>query len=95
LELFVNQIEGSGIGIGIKDDSTHCSDNGGAVSTPSTPMVSAKKTTGKPTVNEKALERAGFDASTSKTSCVLLRIVYDSRTVGYIAVNQAQFFNVD
>jgi hypothetical protein len=25
----------------------------------------------------------------------LLRIVYGSRTVGYIAVNQAQFFNVD
>ena len=58
--VFVNQIEGSGIGI--KDDSTHCSDNGGAVSTPSTPMVSAKKTTGKPTVNEKALERTGLAA---------------------------------
>jgi hypothetical protein len=53
---FVNQIEGSGIGI--KDDSTHSSDNGDGVSTPSTPMGSAKKTSGKPTANEKALERA-------------------------------------
>jgi hypothetical protein len=58
-------------------------------------MGSAKKTAGKPTVNEKALERAGLAAG--KTSFVLLRIVYDSRTVGYIdiAVNQAQFFHVD
>ena len=57
---FVNQIEGSAIGI--KDDSTHGSDNGGAVSTPSTPMESAKKTTRKPTANEKALERTGLAA---------------------------------
>jgi hypothetical protein len=86
--IVINQIEGSGIGI--KDDSNHGSDNGGEVSTPSTLMVSAKKMTGKPTANEKALERAGLAAS--KTSFVLLRIVYDCRTVGYISVNQAQFF---
>jgi hypothetical protein len=80
IRAFVNQIEGSCIGI--KDDSTHGSDNGGVVSTPSTstPMGSAKKTAGKPMANEKALERAGLAAG--KTTFVLLRIVYDSRTVG-------------
>jgi hypothetical protein len=84
IRTFVNQIEGSGIDI--KDDSTHGSGNGGTVSTPSTPMLSAKKTAGKPTANEKALERVGLAAS--KTSFVLLRILYESRTVGYIAVNR-------
>jgi hypothetical protein len=64
IRAFVNQIEGSGIGI--KDDSTHGSENGGAVPTPSTPIGSAKKTAGKPTANEKALERAGLAAG--KTS---------------------------
>jgi hypothetical protein len=82
IRAFVNQIEGSGIGI--KDDSTHGSENGGAVPTPSTPIGSTKKTAGKPTANEKALERAGLAAG--KTSFVLLRIVYDSRTVGISAV---------
>ena len=91
IRALVNQIEGSGIGI--EDDSTHGSDNGDVVSTRSTPMGSAKKTAGKPMANEQALERAWLAAG--KTSFVLLRIVYDSRTVGYIAANQAQFFYVD
>lgn len=70
IRAFVNQIEGSGIGI--KDDSEHggrgIAENGVPGAT-GTPVVSGKgggNNSNKPTANEKALEKAGLSAG--KTS---------------------------
>lgn len=60
IRAFVNQLEGSGIGI--KDDSSHGETNGAVVSAP----ASTPKKVNKPTANEKALEKAGLAAG--KTS---------------------------
>ncbi|KAL3791751.1 hypothetical protein HJC23_007518 [Cyclotella cryptica] len=60
IRAFVNQIEGSGIGI--KDDSNHGSEANSCAPRTSTPMGSAKKSANKPTANEKALEKAGLAA---------------------------------